>query len=165
MEEKLNCRLCNDIYSIYKTSELEKSEFAEPRTEFEVEDCITIKGSGLHFDMTDPQQGVFFGGKQGQLRCTEVYENNCGSVTVEIPEYLHCGDYTVEVRRKLDRRFEVQSFSEPVKVKGYMELYGLCIEDYWEKVGYKNGFLHGKWAGRNENKKIVVRKKNTVVNA
>ena len=65
MEEKLNCRLCNDIYSIYKTSELEKSEFAEPRTEFEVEDWITIKGSGLHFDMTDPQQGVFFVGKHG----------------------------------------------------------------------------------------------------
>lgn len=157
MEKKKDCRFLDGIY---KTSELKESTQCMPKTAFEVEDWITLKGSGLHFDMTDRAQGVFFIGNQGELRCTEVYENDYDSVTIEIPEYLHGGNYTVELRRKNDGKNEVLRFAESVKVKGYMELYGLCIEDYWEGEGFRRGREYAELLSRMKNR-IVVRRKNT----
>lgn len=152
--EKDFCR----IHGIFKTSELRESTQCTPKTAFEVEDWITLKGSGLHFDMTDRAQGVFFIGNQGELRCTEVYENSYDSVTVEIPEYLHGGRYGVELRRKIDGNFERLCFSEAVEVQGYMELYGLCMEDYWEGEGFRRGREYAELLSRMKNRSIVRRK-------
>ena len=68
--------------------------------------------------------------------------------------------YTLRNQLKADGKNEVLRFAESVKVKGYMELYGLCMEDYWEGEGFRRGREYAELLSRMKNR-IIVRRKTT----
>ena len=63
---------------------------------------MEITGSRLRFDAADSEQGVFALTAAGEVRCETVIENKPARLLVMLPASVETGDFTVEVRTKID---------------------------------------------------------------
>ena len=63
---------------------------------------MEITGSRLKFDATDAEQGVFVLTASGEVRCEPVIENKPARLLVMLPATIEAGEFTVEVRTRLD---------------------------------------------------------------
>ena len=61
---------------------------------------IEITGAKLKFDNADSEQGVFFIGEAGEIRCTQVVDNKPSKVLFVLPMDTAAGSYTLEVRTR-----------------------------------------------------------------
>lgn len=64
--------------------------------------AMRLTGSRLKFDKADSEQGVFVIQDGAEVRCTQVIENKPARVVVLLPQTVKSGEFTVEVRTKLD---------------------------------------------------------------
>lgn len=126
----------------------ENGTSAKPQKEYLINDRITLLGKKLHFDMSDDEQGVNFVGKQGYIRATNVFVNKDDEVCVEIPGELKSGTYLVQIYRKPqeDGCIDSVTYEQPIKIQGFLEIYGQTIEDYF----YNDGLEEGMESGREE---------------
>ena len=63
---------------------------------------MEITGSRLRFNAADSEQGVFALTAAGEVRCETVIENKPARLLVMLPASVETGDFTVEVRTKID---------------------------------------------------------------
>lgn len=124
----------------------ENGKNAEPQTEFLIEDKITIIGFKLHFDISDEEQGLFFIGKQGYIRATNVFINKDDEICVEIPEELKTDSYLIQICRKKqeDAGLDTVTYEKPIKILGFLDVYRMTKEDYYFNDGLEHGIKRGR---------------------
>ena len=138
------------ISAIVKTEELEKlGKEAKPLLEFSILDKVSLLGKSLRFELYDDEQGVYLIGRQGWIRATNIFVNKDEEVSFEVPEELKTGYYQIQICRKHnlqeeDSCIDTVTYESPIKVSGFLEVYGQSPADYYYNVGLEEGEERGR---------------------
>lgn len=110
------------------------------RTELEIGDELSGIGENLHIgDLSDPEQGIFLNGLQGNLRLTDISENKDATFTVVIPDYVQSGTYSLEIITIDEAGPHSAVYPKELHIKGFAETYGMPESSYWYDRGVKAG--------------------------